>query len=394
VPSHETLGLLLVREGLITRPELYDALRLQRQTGHLLGTCLLSLGYIRPEILLGMLARQLAVPALPPGALDNASPEALRRVPWQVALKLRVLPYSWDGQMLGVAVADGNALNSLQEVAYYSRSAVGAYLALESEIDVALGKCYPGSMRLAVTAPAAATTPAIASVAAVAPARPPVAAERSRPPTLGAAATVSAQDLGPAVLRNAKKPSPAPRPAPGPNAGNAAPSVPVISAAPPPAAAKDDLERVGFFDAVEKIYDTKGADDLGRWVGRALLNYFTNVLIVVHDPPRLRVVGSAGLSIHRIEPPDSALPLVVSRLDERRPFYGLASSDVRAAELAGVFGFEPGATALIVSVGAAPARFIIYADNGGSTDLYEDMHDIELLFKEAETGLGMLLEKR
>jgi hypothetical protein len=128
VASHETLGLLLVRDGIITRPQLYDALRLQRQNNRLLGTCLLVLGYVQSEILLDFLSRQLAIPALPPGTLGRATPEAFRRVPRDVALRLRVVPYSWDGEMLGVAVADGRALNHLDEVAFHSstfrRSAV------------------------------------------------------------------------------------------------------------------------------------------------------------------------------------------------------------------------------------------------------------------------------
>ncbi|MEK7704104.1 MAG: type II secretion system protein GspE, partial [Myxococcota bacterium] len=64
---------MLVREGLVTRPQLYDALRLQRQNNLLLGTCLLSLGYVDAERLLSTLAKQLAIPALRPGTLGSAS---------------------------------------------------------------------------------------------------------------------------------------------------------------------------------------------------------------------------------------------------------------------------------------------------------------------------------
>ncbi|MBI3178503.1 MAG: hypothetical protein HYZ27_02505, partial [Deltaproteobacteria bacterium] len=136
--SHETLGLLLVRDGIITRPQLYDALRLQRQNNRLLGTCLLTLGYVPADKLLEILARQLAIPALPPGTLSGASPEAVKRVPGEVAVRLRVVPYSYDHEMLGVAVADGRALNHLHEVAFHAQAAVGAYVALESEIEAVL----------------------------------------------------------------------------------------------------------------------------------------------------------------------------------------------------------------------------------------------------------------
>jgi len=48
------------------------------------------------------------------------------------------------------------------------------------------------------------------------------------------------------------------------------------------------------------------------------------------------------------------------------------------------------ATALIGAGGdAAEPSLVVFAYNGDTWDLYEDLHDVEMLFKEAETGLGM-----
>ena len=371
--AHETLGLLLVRENLISRPQLYDALRLQRQTGRLLGTCLLSLDYIKADALLAMLARQLSIPALPPGALNRASPEAVRRVPREIACRLRILPYSWDGQMLGVAVADGRVLGQLYEVAYHARAAVGAYVALETEIEAVLRAVYPE--------PADGSPPA---------GRVAESTSRPRPP----------QVVGPAgeqvgVHQNI------------PTAALASPhatAIPVRSepltrgepSAPPHDAdlAGHVLVRVGFFDAVERLYEAPSPDEIGRMVGRALLNYFRRVLVITADDQRLCLVGYAGVSPPRREAALSAAPLTVSKLGNRQIAYGLAVLDARAAELGSVFGFEPGVSALIATVGAGSRqRLVMLADNDAASDLYDDLHDIELLFKEAETGLGMLLDK-
>jgi len=363
VSAHETLGLLLVREGLITRPQLYDALRLQRQTGRLLGTCLLSLGYVRPEALLAMLSRQLSIPALPPGTLNRASPEAVRRVPREVAFRLRILPYSWDGHMLGVAVADGRVLSQLHEVAYHARAAVGAYVALETEIEAVLRTVYPES------------APAVAA--------PPVEpVERPRPPRTVAGdnpMTPSDRHWGP-ERRAAAEPT--------------APRRPTRPIAPPSAPSCPTLERFGFLDSVEKLYEAETPGDVGVMVGRALLNYFTRVLVLESDGRTCRAVGCAGLTLDRAEVLEAALPLTMAKLAERQLTYGRTTTEVRAAELAGIFGFEPGATALVASVGeGVRPRLLVLADNGANTDLYEDLHDIELLFKEAETGLGMLLDR-
>ncbi|MEZ4271333.1 MAG: hypothetical protein R3C68_07845 [Myxococcota bacterium] len=140
--AHDTLGLILIRAGVITRDQLYAALRLQRQNSRLLGTCLLSLGYIKAETLLEYLSEQLGIPALPPGLLVHASPEAVRRVPADIAQTLGIAPYSFDGQMLGVAIADSRVVQHLEEVARHAQCAVGAYVALEMEIEAVLAKFY------------------------------------------------------------------------------------------------------------------------------------------------------------------------------------------------------------------------------------------------------------
>ncbi|MBC7793523.1 MAG: hypothetical protein H7Z43_07430, partial [Clostridia bacterium] len=247
--SHETLGLILVREGLITRPQLYDALRLQRQNDRLLGTCLLSLGYIEPDRLLSILSQQLAVPALPRGLLIRASPEAVKRVPGDVAHRLRIVPYSWDGEMLGVAVADGRVLNHLHEVSLSAKAAIGAYVALETEIEETLGKLYPQ--------PKDATPAALAG--------------RARPPQL----TI----------------------APAPQSVSKASATAVTTKPPgfPP------IDKVGFYDAVEKIYDAETIRSVGRAVGQALMNYFGRVIVFERHETRLSVIAYAGVSLVRTE---------------------------------------------------------------------------------------------
>jgi hypothetical protein len=381
VSAHETLGLLLVREGLITRPQLYDALRLQRQTGRLLGTCLLSLGHVRAEALLAMLSRQLSIPALPPGSLNRASPEAIRRVPREVALRLRILPYSWDGQMIGVAVADGRVLSQLREVAYHARAAVGAYVALETEIDAVLRAVYPEAASLG-----AAPTGSLEG------------AERPRPPRTSVASSAATAASGQGDTRGplrAALDTLAPSELGGRAAVPHAPVSPTRPAAVRPSAAPTVLERVSFFDAVELLYEAESEQDIGRMVGRALLNYFQRVFVLYGDGERLRMVGAAGASPQQLEIALSALPVTAARIGERALAYGPAAADNRATELAFSFGLKPGATALVASVGVGRGpRLVLLADNGETTDLYDDLHDVELLLKEAETGLGMLLERR
>jgi hypothetical protein len=395
VASHETLGLLLVRDGVITRPQLYDALRLQRQNNRLLGTCLLILGYAQPEILLDFLSRQLSIPALPPGTLGRAAPEAFRRLPRDVALRLRVVPYSWDGEILGVAMADGRALNHLHEVAFHSQSAVGAYVALEMEIEAVLRTIYPDLQSAFVDACAAPTQ----------------LLGRQRPARAEPAREVPTRDFGralgfedgagePVMLAAPKSTPPNRRVIP------AAPPRAPLRGPPPPARAplsgpRTDkvtvasstltLERVGFYDAVEQIYRATTVDDVGRCVGRALLSYFSRVVISLQDDRQLRIIGFGGVPAPPAHVALTGLPSTAAALEHRSIAYGLADTDGRSAELTSAFNLTPAPTSLIAPVaGVSTVRFLIYADNAEVAELYEDLHDVELLFKEAETALRIL----
>ncbi len=405
--SHETLGLLLVREGVIARPQLYDALRLQRQNGRLLGTCLLNLGYITPEVLLEILARQLSIPALPLGLLAGAAPEAVRRVPGEVASRLRAVPYSWDGEMLGVAVADGRALNHLHEIAFHSQSAVGVYVALESEIDSALEAFYPRQ----ATAASAATQELSGRP------RPARAGPVNEVPSRDFAAALGFETQEDPVLLSKRKPvsenvsenkdqpespviqgAPPRAPLKGPPPAAPKPGTPPVATAPTPPTSTPTptamgLERMGFYDAVEQIYGDTSIETLGRTVGRGLLNYFTRVLILRVQGSEVAAVGYAGIDAPAGAKSLDALPAVSAAMSQRSISYGPAGNDARGTEITGAFGIRRGATSLIAPVGAASGVCLLaYADNDDAADLYEDLHDVELLFKEAETALGMLLE--
>ncbi len=337
--SHETLGLILVREGLITRPQLYDALRLQRQNNRLLGTCLLNLGYVDPDRLLSILAKQLAVPALPRGMLIRASQEAVRRVPADVAHRLRIVPYSWDGEMLGVAVADGRVLNHLHEVALHAKAAIGAYVALETEIEETLGKLYP-SLK-------GQTPPPL-----------PALKGRERPPTLSVATAPPA--AGP--QRRATIASP--------------PSFPAV-------------EKVTLYDAVEKIYEAETVRSVGRAVAQALLNYFSRVVVFERRDTAFKVVAYGGVSPTRTDGDLEDLPSLSSQT--KGLAHGLTTNDPRAGELARYFGLGSAATFLLAPIAPEHGHALVaYGDNADLDDTYDDLHELEMLVKEADTALHML----
>jgi hypothetical protein len=138
---------------------------------------------------------------------------------------------------------------------------------------------------------------------------------------------------------------------------------------------------------VEHIYEASDFNEVGQCTGEALLNYFSRVLVFLVRDGRLEVTGRAGMSGLAANVELDRLTAVASHLATRSIAYGPAGADPRAAELARCFGFAPAPTSLIAPIADS---LLVYADNGDAAELYEDLHDVELLFKEAETALGLL----
>lgn len=332
--SQDPLGLLLVKEGAITQSQLHEAVWLQRHNKRLLGTCLVGLGHLTPEALLAYQSRLLDIPALPPGMLMHAAPEAIRRVPAELAFRLHIVPYSWDGQVLGVAIADASVLSSLPEVAYSAQAAIGAYMALENDIDAALPLLY----RTAAPPP------------------PPTAPEVDDPN---------------AFRRPLSK---------------------VFRGAPPPVTTRAvALDRMSFYDATARIYEAGTIEAIGQCIGQALLNYFARVAVLRLESDQVRLVSYAGCVPARTLVALMAMPAVRGSLTGARFTYGSAAADARSRELTEAVGIEAAATALIFTLSLqSKPLLIVHADNGAVSELYDDIHDIEMLLKEADSAVGLL----
>lgn len=336
VATHETLGLILVRRGVITRPELYDALRLQRATGRLLGTCLIELGTLDEERLLRFLSEQLGAPICRGPDLEHADPTAVARLSAERARAWLAFPVGWEGTTLQLAIANGAILGRWSEVEIETRCTVRPRVALEHDILNVIERTHgPAQTPLGhalLTAPGS----------------------RARPPT---------RTVPPKVVHTAPPPAPVTR----------------RSGHPP---SDPPLERIGLYGAVEQLYEARSAREVGRCVGCALLNYFARVLVL----QRGTVIGHSGVmpQYSEVEPLTWQL---FQQLQAPALHYGATREMRRAAALAADLRIGRPPHALLAT---APGELLFYGDNDDVTEPYEDLHDLEMLVKEATTALGLL----
>ncbi len=135
------LGDLLVREGLITRGQLDEALTEQRNSGARLGYCLVKLGLVQETEITKMLARQYRMPAVDLSRFE-VEPKIVKLIPAEVAVKHTVLPLKREGRTLTVAMADPTDVGVVDDLKFITRYDIFPVIAGEYTLRTAIERYY------------------------------------------------------------------------------------------------------------------------------------------------------------------------------------------------------------------------------------------------------------
>ncbi len=135
------LGDLLVKEGLITRDQLKQALQEQRSSGMRLGYALVKLGIIQELEITKMLARQYRVPAVDL-AKFKVEEKIIKLIPSDVAVKHHVLPLKREGRTLTVAMAEPSNATILDDLKFITRYDIFPVIAGEFTLQNQIDKYY------------------------------------------------------------------------------------------------------------------------------------------------------------------------------------------------------------------------------------------------------------
>jgi type IV pilus assembly protein PilB len=137
------LGELLAANGLITREQLAEALKVQRTTKEKLGVILVRRNLITEDELIGFLSRQYSIPSVTLSELD-VSAGTLRLVPAALAKKYDVLPVKRVNNTLTLAMADPTNVFALDEIALVTNLQILPVVASQTSIRKAIERAYDG----------------------------------------------------------------------------------------------------------------------------------------------------------------------------------------------------------------------------------------------------------
>jgi twitching motility protein PilT len=135
--QQKPLGEVLVDERLITREQLAEAIKRQRETGKPLGKLLLEMGAVTEDSLVEAVAQQLGMPF---ADLASAFPPAsiARLIPKEVALRHHAIPVEIEDGTLLVAMSEPTNTGALREIATLTDYECAPALAVRWRIDEAV----------------------------------------------------------------------------------------------------------------------------------------------------------------------------------------------------------------------------------------------------------------
>ncbi|MBI4436821.1 MAG: Flp pilus assembly complex ATPase component TadA [Candidatus Omnitrophica bacterium] len=135
------LGELLLRQGIISRENLEQALREQKAVGGFIGQLLVRLGMATEEQILPILSKQLEIPYVFVKELEIPS-AVIEKVPAKFASHYKLLPIAFEGNVLNLVVTDPFDVQMLDDLRILLGCEVKPVLGGERDISDAIRKYY------------------------------------------------------------------------------------------------------------------------------------------------------------------------------------------------------------------------------------------------------------
>ena len=140
----DRLGDILIKEGLITREQLQQALAEQRASKHRLGYVLVKLGLVQELEITKLLARQYRMPAVDLSRFE-VDPKLVKLIPADLASKHVVLPLKREGRTLTIAMADPTDHGLLEDLKFITRYDLFPVIAGEYTLRALIERHYESS---------------------------------------------------------------------------------------------------------------------------------------------------------------------------------------------------------------------------------------------------------
>ncbi|MBR4984838.1 MAG: type IV-A pilus assembly ATPase PilB [Proteobacteria bacterium] len=140
--KEQRLGELLLRSQIVTGAQLEAARNEQRKSGGRLSGQLTKLGFVREQDMTNFLSRQFGVPSVRLEEIQSISPDVIKLIPRDKAVKHTCLPINRVGQTLVVAMGDPTDMFAIDDLKFMTGYNIEVVVAGEQAIMEAIDKYY------------------------------------------------------------------------------------------------------------------------------------------------------------------------------------------------------------------------------------------------------------
>ncbi|MBU4306094.1 MAG: Flp pilus assembly complex ATPase component TadA, partial [Candidatus Omnitrophica bacterium] len=139
--SHQLLGQLLVKKGIITEEQLNNALIRQKKSNLRIGEELVRGGILNEEKMLLTLAEAMNLPFIKIRS-TNIDPQIIDKIPARFVTHYNFMPLFEKEEVLHIAINDPLNLYILDEIKLLLKQPVNVWLATSQDIDEAIKRYY------------------------------------------------------------------------------------------------------------------------------------------------------------------------------------------------------------------------------------------------------------
>ncbi|MBM4145889.1 MAG: hypothetical protein FJ240_06405 [Nitrospira sp.] len=136
------LGEALIKEALITRQQLEQALKRQVQFGGRIGTNLVELRFLEEEELSNFLSRYFKLPSVSPEMLNSIPEEVVNSISAEIIDKYKILPFRKERHRLHTAMLNAKEIRDIDELRFVTGYDIIPYVITELRLLYALEKYY------------------------------------------------------------------------------------------------------------------------------------------------------------------------------------------------------------------------------------------------------------
>lgn len=138
---NKQLGELLIDNKLITRENLEEALRVQKEKGGLIGQILVALNFTTEEAIAQALTAQYGFPYLP---LSNyeIDPVVVKIIPEHVARQYGVISVDRVGNILTIVMSNPLNNQAIEDIEMITKLSMQIFVSTVSDINKAIGQNY------------------------------------------------------------------------------------------------------------------------------------------------------------------------------------------------------------------------------------------------------------